>query len=176
MIGFRIPWLLLAACLLSSFAAARSDARARTVRSWLARSVEADGLGQSDARYAVAYVDLDRDGVNEALAYLQGPSACGSGGCRLYVLARRAGYWRLVSEHTVTNRPIRVLATRHHGWRDLSVWVAGGGILKGHHAALAFDGRAYPLNPTVPPARRVPGSSQGRILIAVDTPLIPLRR
>ena len=159
-------------------AAARPDTRAPTVRSWLIQYHAGDRIGgeDEDARYAAAYADLNGDGVDEALVYLQSRSSCGSGGCNLYVLASRGGYWRRVSGHTITRPPIRILPARHHGWRDLSVWVVGGGILQGYHAALPFDGKTYPLNPTLPPARRLPLRSPGKVLIGADAPLIPLRR
>lgn len=109
-------------------------------------------------------VDLDGAGVPEGIVLTADADRCGSGGCDLYVLARDGSSWRVVTEASITRAPIRVLATSHHGWRDLAVRVAGGGILPGHDVQLAFDGRAYPENPTLPPATPIahPG---GRIVI-----------
>ena len=45
---------------------------------------------------------------------------------------------------TITWTPIRVLDATSHGWRNISVRVAGGGI-----------GKTYSQNPTVPAARPV---------------------
>jgi hypothetical protein len=56
---------------------------------------------------------------------------------------------------SVTRPPIRVLETRHQGWKDIGVTVSGGGAGPAYEAALAFDGRRYPSNPTTPPARPV---------------------
>jgi hypothetical protein len=116
-------------------------------------------------RYKLASYDLDGDGRPEALVYADGDQDCGSGGCDLYVLTRAGASWRVVVSTSVMRPPIRVLPTSSHGWRDLSVFVAGGGILPGHAVRLRFDGTTYPSNPTVPPAEpiRHPG---GHVLIA----------
>lgn len=70
----------------------------------------------------------------------------------------------------ITQLPIRLLPGRSHGWRDIGVFVRGGGILPGYHARLSFDGRAYPSNPLMPPARRLRAAGPGRILISDATP------
>jgi hypothetical protein len=175
----RLLAAFIAASLLSSdgSAIARPNPHARTVASWLLQ-YHAEGLRyyhDPDPRYAVAYVDLNGDGVDEAIVYFQSRGTCGSGGCRLFVLASRGRLWRRVSGHTITNLPIRLLPTRHYGWRDISVRVRGGGIRQAYDAALPFDGRTYPLNPSMPPARRLPRHSRARILIGENTPLIPLQ-
>ncbi len=57
-----------------------------------------------------------------------------------------------VTNISITRPPIRVLPTVTHGWHDLGVMVAGGGIIPGYEARLRFDGHSYPSNPTVPSA------------------------
>jgi hypothetical protein len=176
----RSVWFGLVAALASwigETADARPNPTARTVKSWLLQ-YHADNLrdfGSARAAYAVAYVDLSGDGVDEAVVYFESRGGCGTGGCNLYVLSARRGLWRRVSGHTVSRRPIRVLTTAHHGWRDISVWVAGGGTMEAYHAALPFDGSTYPLNPSVPPARRLPRHTQAQVLIGENTALMPLR-
>jgi hypothetical protein len=68
---------------------------------------------------------------------------------------------------SVTNPPIRVLESRTRGWNDIIVFVAGGGS-RGSMALLAFNGRSYPDNPTVAPARRVRTSAHSRVLIRAN--------
>jgi hypothetical protein len=75
--------------------------------------------------------------------------------------------WRQVADMTVTNPPIRVLDSRTRGWNDISVFVNGGGS-RGYTAVLAFNGRSYPANPSVAPARRLRGNAHGRVLIRDD--------
>lgn len=113
-----------------------------------------------EARYAIAFFDLNRDGREEAIVHLLSRSMCGSGGCIAYVLTpARTGY-RSVGRMTVSSAPIRLLATSSNGWRDLSVAHSGGGMARGA-GRMRFDGRRYPGNPTVAPA----ASPAGRMLI-----------
>jgi hypothetical protein len=118
-----------------------------------------------NARTVVALRDLDGDGKPEALVYLTGSEWCGSGGCRLLVLAPRVTSWKIVTEISITRPPIRVMTTKTKGWSDLSVWTEGGGIQPGYESELSFDGKTYPNNPTVSPARRAPTGAAGEIAI-----------
>ena len=45
----------------------------------------------------------------------------------------------------------------------------GGGIQPGYEAELRFDGKTYPANPSVPPARPLKGKPEGEMLIAPPT-------
>ena len=121
----------------------------------------------TQTRYVASFVDLDGDHVDEAIVYLMGRDWCGSGGCNTLVLKQKAGSWAIVTELTLTRRPIRVLTNISHGWHDLGVWVQGGGILKGYEAVLRFDGKTYPKNPTVAPALKADaGPPPGEVVIA----------
>jgi len=127
-------------------------------------------------RYLSAFVDLDGDGKNEAIVYLMGDTSCGSGGCNTLVLAREGAAWKVVNNITITRPPIRVLSSTSHGWRDISVWVRGGGILPGYEARLSYNGKSYPGNPSVPPASPLRGKVEGIIVIPSiegGTPLYP---
>ncbi|SFK02934.1 hypothetical protein SAMN03159338_3045 [Sphingomonas sp. NFR04] len=115
-------------------------------------------------RYRATAADLNEDGAAEVLVYAEGPEHCGSGGCNLYVLSRAPTGWRIVTKMGVTRLPLRILPAKSHGWHDVSVHVAGGGILPGHDVRLRFDGHHYPENPTMSPAERLPSPS-GRILL-----------
>ncbi|HTX50911.1 MAG TPA: hypothetical protein VME40_16160 [Caulobacteraceae bacterium] len=114
-----------------------------------------------------AEADLRGDGKTEVVVYVTGPDLCGTGGCDTLVLERTRYGFRTVMDASVTRLPIRLLRTHTHGWRDIGVMVAGGGITSGYEARLRFDGRRYPSNPTTPPAqplRRVRGT------IIIDDP------
>ncbi|SEJ59174.1 hypothetical protein SAMN05518849_11136 [Sphingobium sp. AP50] len=124
-------------------------------------------------RYRIALPDLNRDGHPEALVYAVASADgggqanfCGSGGCLLYVLSLTANGYRKVTAITITRPPIRVLPSMSHGWQDISVRVAGGGINPGYEARLRFNGRSYPSNPSMPPATRK-GESGGEEVISV---------
>jgi hypothetical protein len=114
--------------------------------------------------YERADADLNGDGRAEAFVYVTDRNYCGSGGCVLFVLSPYKDSFRVVLRSTVTQRPIRLLPTSTRGWRDVGVTVAGGGVIQPYTARLRFDGRRYPSNPTVPPARPLKRPA-GRVLI-----------
>ena len=116
-------------------------------------------------RYIATFRDLNGDGTPEAIVYLLSNGWCGSGGCKTLVLTRTGTSWRIVANITITRPPIRVLANSSNGWRNIGVWVQGGGIQPGYEAELRFDGKSYPRNPSVPPARRLYGKPIGEIVI-----------
>jgi len=129
----------------------------------------------STTKYISALVDLNGDGKQEVIAYLLGPEWCGSGGCTMLVLAPQGSSFKVITRMTISNPPIRVLDTKTNGWRDLTVHVSGGGI-SGYDAKLSFNGKKYPSNPSVPPARKLQGKTAGDDIIpSLDnaTPLYP---
>jgi hypothetical protein len=98
---------------------------------------------EKTTRYSAAFVDLNGDGKPEVIAHITGRDWCGSGGCTTLVLAQKGSCYRVVARLTITRPPIRVLATKSHGWRDIGVWMQGGGIQPGYEADLFFNGKTY---------------------------------
>ena len=127
-----------------------------------------DYLKDPATRYRSAFVDLHDDGAQDAIVYLTGQSWCGSGGCTLLILASDGPSYRVVTKITIVRPPIRILATRSNGWYDIGVQVRGGGIQPGYEADLPFDGKAYPNNPSVPPARKLGNKGIGKVAINSD--------
>jgi len=117
----------------------------------------------ADDRYSYAYnrVKLSNSTLSEVLVYMLGADYCGSGGCTSLIFAQRGEEYRLVSELNLIRTPIIVSSHRTNGWKDLIVFVSGGGIHPGYYAVLSFDGKKYPENPTIPPAvplrQKIPG-------------------
>ncbi len=124
------------------------------------------GGDDKTTRYLAAFVDLSGGGKREAIVYVSGQTWCGSGGCTTLVLARKDSSYRLVTDIAITRPPVCVLTNRSHGWRNISVWVGGGGINPGYEAELRFDGKTYPENPSVPPARPLAGNAEGQVAIS----------
>lgn len=129
-------------------------------------------------RYSVALTDLDGDHRPEAVVYAVAMAGggeadlCGSGGCDLYVLSLSPTGYRKVTAISISRPPIRVLPTITHGWHDLGVLVAGGGIIPGYEARLRFNGRTYPSNPSILPATHLKGPA-GKVIIKSDPPVPP---
>lgn len=161
----RSALLALTAALLLCASAGAQPSPDQSLRTFLRGAFGADRQNYPDTRYARAWADLNGDGRDEAIVYLVSGNSCGSGGCHLYVYAPAGRSWRQAADISIVNPPVRLLATRTRGWRDIAVRVSGGGI-SGYEARLAFDGRGYPENPSTPPARRIRGSAPGRVLIA----------
>ena len=119
-------------------------------------------------RISVAFVHLTHNKEPQAIVYVTGWLWCGSGGCRTLILTKAGPSWRVVTDITITRPPIRVLSSEAKGWHDISVWVQGGGT-HAHQARLRFDGKTYPTNPTVPPAKPLVGEATGvAVLFSAD--------
>jgi len=123
-------------------------------------------------QFVAGFADLNGDGRLEAVVYLTSSGWCGSGGCTTLVLVRDADSWRLLTKITVTRPPIRVLSKKSKGWRNLGVWVQGGGVQPGYEAELQFDGKTYPANPSMNWGRRATRNADGKTLIAPTTAIL----
>ena len=100
-------------------------------------------------------VALNRDPHTEVIAYVFGQAACGTGGCMALIFETQGAEYNLISQIALARTPILVGSHQSHGWKDLILFVAGGGVQPGYYAVLPFDGRQYPDNPTAPPAKRL---------------------
>jgi hypothetical protein len=119
--------------------------------------------------FRAAKIDLDGDGVEEFLMLFADGYHCGSGGCTFRVYARNGGPIRRVSGSTITRMPVAVAEAETQGWRDLTVFVCGGGIDPCTRSKLKFDGSSYPMNPSMPPAQRT--DEVGTVVLAEASPI-----
>jgi hypothetical protein len=172
-------WSAVLLVLVWALGCAQAEAQNRSERDLVAalRGMYSEDVGE--ARYFLSWFDLNGDGTPEAIAHVVGPRVCGTGGCDTHIFARRGRGYRLISTIGLS-RPLIVASRRRtQGWRNLIVYIAGGGILPGYYVELRFNGRAYPENPTVGPAKRVGGEPKGKVLIekyeafTQGRPLIP---
>jgi len=132
------------------------------------------GEPDKETRYLAADVRLKDGDKDQTLVYLMGSDWCGSGGCILLVLDQDGATYKVNTEIGPLHPAVRVLSSQHNGWRDLGVWVGGGGIVHGYEATLVFDGKAYPDNPTMVHAK--PAAQAGRTIFSgneTGTPLFP---
>ncbi len=105
-------------------------------------------------------------GTKFAVAYLQGNTWCGSGGCTLLVLKSMGSSYEVIGKVTTVSAPIVFLGMKNSGFPEIGVWVQGGGIQKGYEAALSAKGGKYPASPSIS-GRRVP-TGRGAVLIGRD--------
>ncbi len=169
LLGLVYSILLVGSC----YAASQSGSQPPSMGTSLQRFLQ-NWDGDKETRYIASFRDLNGDGIPEALVYLLGGGWCGSGGCTTLVLGQSGNSWKIVTKVTVTRLPIRVLSNASNGWHKIGVWVQGGGILKGYEAELSFDGKAYPSNPTVQPAKRLAEKAEGEAVIDLVKGAIPL--
>ena len=108
-----------------------------------------DDPGQG-LRYFYDRVDLNDDGAAKSLVYLVGRYACGTGGCTALILQSDDGTDRLIARLNSVDNPIVVSDQTTNGWRDLILYVSGGGAAPAYHV-LQHSGAAYPENPSVAP-------------------------
>lgn len=143
--------------------AAKESAKLRSfLRDYLHSSYVA---GDNTTRYFAAFVDLQDGRTQEVIVYFTDPNSCGTGGCTTLILAPEGSSYAVITSITIGWPPIRVLSSRTNGWHDLGIWVQGGGIQPGYEATLQFDGKTYPRNPSVPPAKRLAEKATGKIII-----------
>jgi hypothetical protein len=128
-------------------------------------------VGNSDndrtTEFSSTFVDLRDDDTEEVIVYLTGDGWCGSGGCTTLILVPKDSSYTVLTKITIVRPPIRLLMSKSKGWHDLAVRVQGGGIIEPYEVKLSFDGRTYPRNPTVPPARRLTEKVSGTELIPI---------
>lgn len=159
---------LLLALVLATAPASAQPSRDTQFHAFLQERFGEDRAAYPDTRYVIAWADLNGDRRQEAVVYMISGNYCGSGGCTLFIYTPEQGSWYQQGSITVSQPPIRVLATRSHGWLDLGIAQRE---LRGDHfgryeARLRSNGGTYPGNPSVAPAERVTRPTRGRVLIA----------
>lgn len=96
-----------------------------------------------------AAVDLDGDGTDDLLAWLDDPNWCIDAGCTLLVFHRQGGKDVLIAEIAPVRAPIAVAGQTHGGWRDILVTVGGAEGVPAGTVALQHGGIGYPEDPTL---------------------------
>jgi len=154
---------LAAACVVCLAAPAAAQAALPTE---VTRAIR-QSYGDGEIRIFDREADLNGDGRPEIVVYLVGPMVCGTGGCNLLVFTPTGAGYRRVADISVTRPPIRASSATSSGWRNLVVHISGGGVASAD-VELAFDGRSYPQNPTVPGPRVRPAELTSTELLIDD--------
>src|SRR5208282_1683510 len=170
---WRPLWSLVVLLAICSGTAAQEASLRKFLQNYAAGSDSGDIKA---TRYLAAFVHLRDDNTQQVIVYLIGGAWCGTGGCQTLILVPKGSSFTVLTEMTVVQQPIRVLDTKSNGWRDLGVWVQGGGIQPGYEARLSFNGKEYPSNPTVPPAEPLTAKVSGKVVVTrsgTGEPLYP---
>lgn len=129
---------------------------------------KAYGLKQDDeVRYYYNRMDLNGDGKLETIVYLSGPTLYGSGGCSAIIFKQVNGDYEKLSQFTLVNTPIIISNNKTNGYKDIIMYVNGGGI-DPFYALLKFDGTAYPSNPSIAPPLNRDANISGIAVISDD--------
>jgi hypothetical protein len=114
--------------------------------------------------FKYALVDLNDDGIRDAVVLVDDRRYCGSGGCTLLVFRGKTdGSFQLLSVSTISREPIAVLDDKRHGWHTLTVTVGGGGI-RPCAAIMRFNGQRYPTNSSTQPCAAASDLQSSRTL------------
>jgi len=123
---------------------------------------------EGNVRYYYNKVDLNEDGNPEVFVYLVGSPVCGTGGCSAAIFKQVNEEYILLSKFTLVNNPVIINNSKTNGYRDIIMYVSGGGI-ESFFAWVKYDGTTYPTNPSVQ-LKVNPGTKlQGITIIADDT-------
>ena len=129
------------------------DATATELPAEIAALLDAEFADFDGLTYYSGSVDLNGDGVDEWIAYVAGPGACGTGGCPMQIFQQTDDGIEIKGQLSVVQLPVGVFGTETDGWRDLAVTIGGGGA---EYAVVKvpYSDPAYVSNPTVAPAER----------------------
>ena len=111
--------------------------------------------------YQLIGVDLDGDGVGEALVLFGGEDWCTKAGCSLAILKSNERGYEPVFRTVRVKPPVIIARDGNQGWRNLIVMSGGGGGTPPQRVLLRFTGSGYPRNamqePVIPSGASVDG-------------------
>ena len=171
---FCLP--LLSLVVLLTFCSGAS-AQETSLRKFLQNYVGRLGADESkQTRYIVAFLHLRDDNAQHAIVCLTENGWCGSGGCTTLILEHDGSSYRAITKVMTTRPPIRVLDTKTNGWHDLAVRVQGGGVVRAYEAKLPFNGKSFPISPSMSAAQPLTVVIAGEIIVpssVAGEPLFP---
>ena len=131
------------------------------------RSYLSPGKVPPDTTTRITAVCVKPDGgkTEVYIVYVSGQRWCGSGGCTMLILEPIESSFKVLGRVTIVQLPITLLPSMRDGLPDIGVSVQGGGIQPGYEAVLSFNGKSYPSNPSMPPARKAT-TTGGQVIIA----------
>lgn len=122
--------------------------------------------GEDNISYYYNKIDLNGDNVPEIFVLLMGPPVCGSGGCSAAIFKNNEKEYTLVSKFTLVKNPVIISDEKTNGWKNIIMQVSGGG--ETFFSELKFDGKQYPMNPSVQPKVKDGTKVKGTAIISDD--------
>lgn len=128
-----------------------TDSSARQIQLMQAVEAYVAPVANEDVRLRTEWADLNGDGTDDALVYVESESWCGSGGCTVVVFeaitdsveVAELGAFRPAAEISLMHGPVVVAETQTEGWADLLVQSETGSTMR-----LCFTGETYPMSPS----------------------------
>jgi len=114
--------------------------------------------------YQIKGVDLDGDGVGEAVVLFGGEDWCTKAGCSLAVLKSNERGYEPVFRTVRVKPPVIIGRDGNQGWRDLIVMTGSGAAPR--RVLLRFTGSGYPRNAMQEPVIPTGAPVDGEIAIA----------
>lgn len=94
----------------------------------IGRELEIPASQQKQTSYYYRYIDLNDDGVTDALVLSVGPYTSGSGGSTMFWLSPdKKGKWQIHQKWTLIQTPVLMTENNVNGYRGLVVHRSGGG-------------------------------------------------
>lgn len=101
---------------------------------------------EAKPHYEVHRTDLNQDGHQDAIVYMQDKAWCDLNGCSLLVFQNTGIDFKLISKMKVSDKPIKMAQQANTGWSHLIVYSQENGFV-----SLQFDGASCPKNPSLSP-------------------------
>jgi len=128
--------------------------------------------GEDKFRYYYNKIDLNGDNKPELFVYLVGSSFSGTGGSSAVIFKVEDGEYKPLSQFTLVHNPIIISNNRTNGWKDIIMYVSGGGAESGY-VELKFNGNSYPSNPSIQPKVKSGTKVSGTAIISDDISKVP---
>ena len=100
----------------------------KAIENVIADELQLTAKEQKETSYYYHYVDLNDDGIIDALVLAVGPYTSGSGGNTMFWLSPdKRGNWQMQQKWTLVHTPVRLTGNDVNGYKGIVVRRAGGG-------------------------------------------------
>ena len=102
----------------------------KAIENVIADELQLKASEQKETSYYYHYVDLNDDGVTDALVLAVGPHTSGSGGNTMFWISPdKKGKWQIQQKWTLINTPVMLTENNVNDYKGIVVRRAGGGAI-----------------------------------------------